>query len=230
MRYQEEVFEQPLGGVTGLEKARPRERLLLQGAGRLSDLDLAALIIGSGIKGNSVDKIAEKLVQILDQTSAPVIEVQAVRAIPGIGAAKAAQICAALEYARRRLRPAENRIRFPQDLLPVIRHYADRRREHFLSISLNGAHEVISVRVVSIGSVNRTIVHPREVFCEPLQDRATAVLAAHNHPSGNVDPSDEDREITTRLRQAGETLGSSLLDHIIFTQNSYYSFLEHGAL
>ena len=230
MRYQEEVFEQPLGGVTGIEKARPRERLLLQGAGRLSDLDLAALIIGSGIKGNSVERIAEKLVQILDQTSAPVIEVQAVRAIPGIGTAKAAQICAALEYARRRLRPAENRIRFPQDVLPVIRHYADRRREHFLSISLNGAHEVISVRVVSIGSVNRTIVHPREVFCEPLQDRATAVLAAHNHPSGNVDPSDEDREITTRLRQAGETLGISLLDHIIFTQNSYYSFLEHGEL
>ncbi|MFO7730298.1 MAG: DNA repair protein RadC [Spirochaetia bacterium] len=230
MRYQEEVFEQPLSGVTGLEKARPRERLLLQGAGRLSDLDLAALIIGSGIKGNTVDKIAEKLVQILDHTSAPVVEIQAVRAIPGIGMAKAAQICAALEYARRRLRPAENRIRFPQDVLPVIRHYADRRREHFLSISLNGAHEVISVRVVSIGSVNRTIVHPREVFCEPLQDRATAVLAAHNHPSGNVDPSDEDREITSRLRQAGETLGISLLDHIIFTQNSYYSFLEHGTL
>jgi len=230
MRYQEEVFEQPLSRVTGLEKARHRERLLLQGAGRLSDIDLAALIIGSGIKGNSVDKIAEKLVQILDHTSAPVIEVQAVRAIPGIGTAKAAQICAALEYARRRLRPAENRIRFPQDVLPVIRHYADRQREHFLSISLNGAHEVISVRVVSIGSVNRTIVHPREVFCEPLQDRATAVLAAHNHPSGNVDPSDEDREITVRLRQAGETLGISLLDHIIFTQNNYYSFLEHGVL
>src|SRR6056297_829721 len=229
MRYQEEVFEHPLEGAVE-EHVRPRERLLQQGPDRLSDLDLTALIIGSGIKGNSVEKIAATLLQVLDQSSEPVIEVNAVRAIPGIGTAKAAQICAALEYGRRRLRPAENRIRFPQDVLPVIRHYADRQREHFLSISLNGAHEVISVRVVSIGSVNRTIVHPREVFSDPLQDRATAVLAAHNHPSGNVDPSDEDREITTRLRQAGETLGISLLDHIIFTQNSYYSFLEHGVL
>ncbi len=227
MRYQEEVFEHPLEGAVE-EHVRPRERLLQQGPDRLSDLDLTALIIGSGIKGNSVEKIAATLLQVLDQSSEPVIEVNAVRAIPGIGTAKAAQICAALEYGRRRLRPAENRIRFPQDVLPVIRHYADRQREHFLSISLNGAHEVISVRVVSIGSVNRTIVHPREVFSDPLQDRATAVLAAHNHPSGNVDPSDEDREITTRLRQAGETLGIELLDHIIFTQHKYYSFLEHG--
>ena len=229
MRYQEEVFEQPLGGGESAQ-VRPRERLLQQGADRLSDFELASLIIGSGIKGNSVEKIAAALMQMLDHTSAPVIEVNAFRAIPGIGTAKATQLCAALEYARRRLRPAENRIRFPQDLLPVIRHYADRQREHFLSISLNGAHEVISVRVVSIGSVNRTIVHPREVFSDPLQDRATAVLAAHNHPSGNVDPSDEDREITVRLRQAGETLGIELLDHIIFTQHKYYSFLEHGEL
>ncbi|MFW5712538.1 MAG: RadC family protein [Spirochaetia bacterium] len=229
MRYQEEVFEQPLRGES-ITQIRPRERLLQQGAARLSDLELATLIIGSGIKGNSVEKIAAALMHMLDQTTEPVVEVNAFRAIPGIGTAKATQLCAALEYARRRLRPAENRIRFPQDLLPVIRHYADRQREHFLSISLNGAHEVISVRVVSIGSVNRTIVHPREVFCEPLQDRATAVLVAHNHPSGNVDPSDEDREITVRLRQAGETLGINLLDHIIFTQNSYYSFLEHGVL
>ncbi len=229
MRYQEVVFEQPLSGVN-TERIRPRERLLQQGADQLSDLELTALIIGSGIKGNSVDQIAASLLATLDQNNEPVVDVNAVRAIPGIGSAKAAQICAALEYSRRRFRPADNRIRFPQDVLPVIRHFADRQREHFLSISLNGAHEVISVRVVSIGSVNRTIVHPREVFSDPLQDRAVAVLVAHNHPSGNVEPSDEDREITTRLRQAGDTLGIGLLDHVIFTHNKYYSFLEHGEL
>jgi DNA repair protein RadC len=115
-------------------------------------------------------------------------------------------------------------------VLPVIRHYADRKREHFLSISLNGAHEVIHSRVVSIGTVNRTFVHPREVFSDPLTDRAAAVIVAHNHPSGNVEPSREDADITHRLTESANILGIDLLDHIVFSMNEYYSFLEHDRL
>ncbi len=126
--------------------------------------------------------------------------------------------------------PSATRITVPSDILPVVRHYADRKQEHFLCLSLNGAHEVQSVRVVSIGLVNRTIVHPREVFADPLTDRAAAVVVAHNHPSGRVDPSMEDRDVTRRLKQAGDTLGIRLLDHLVFSTKGYYSFLEHGEL
>ncbi|MBN1103567.1 MAG: JAB domain-containing protein, partial [Deltaproteobacteria bacterium] len=96
--------------------------------------------------------------------------------------------------------------------------------------SLNGASEVMATRVVSVGLVNRAQVHPREVFADPITDRASAVIVAHNHPSGSLSPSKEDIEITHRLRAAGETLGIKLLDHIIFNKIRYYSFLEQRLL
>jgi DNA repair protein RadC len=148
----------------------------------------------------------------------------------GIGLAKATLIAAALEFARRRIRPEGLRISFPADCLPLIRHYADRKQEHFLCISINGANEVIKNRIVSVGLVNRTQVHPREVFADPITDRASAIIVAHNHPSGGLLPSKEDIEITKQLKSAGETLGIRLLDHIIFNHKGYYSFLEKGEL
>jgi DNA repair protein RadC len=116
------------------------------------------------------------------------------------------------------------------DTLPLLERFADRNQEHFLTLSLNGAHEVIMVRTVSVGLVNRTMVHPREVFAGPLTDRASAIILAHNHPSGSVEPSAEDDEITTRLLSAGETLGIPVLDHVVFSRSGYYSYLEHDAL
>jgi DNA repair protein RadC len=211
MRYSDHVHET----AGKLHSERPRERLFSLGVDRLSDTELLALLIGSGIHGSNVDAIASRLLELIDRSNRR-IDVETIRAIPGIGKAKAAQVTASLEFARRLFLPDRSRIRYPKDILPFIRHYSDRKQEHFLCLSLNGAHEIMHIRVVSIGLVNRTIVHPREVYAEPLQDRAAAVIAAHNHPSGNVEPSPEDREITERLRQAGETLGVRLLDHIVF--------------
>ena len=105
-----------------------------------------------------------------------------------------------------------------------------RKQEHFLCVSLNGANEVIQTRVVSVGLVNKTQVHPREVFADPITDRASAVIVAHNHPAGGTSPSREDREVTQQLKFAGETLGIRLLDHIIFDRKGYYSFLEKGEI
>ena len=124
--------------------------------------------------------------------------------------------------------PEGIKIETPVDVLPLVRHYGDRRQEHFLCISLNGANEVITTRIVSVGLVNKTQVHPREVFAEPITDRASAVILAHNHPSGNLAPSKEDLQITQQLKEAGETLGITVLDHIIFGQKGHYSFLEQG--
>ncbi len=151
-------------------------------------------------------------------------------AIEGMGPAKSALISAAMEFFRRRIKPEGLKISFPPDVLPLIRHYADRKQEHFICVSLNGANEVITTRVVSVGLVNKTQVHPREVFADPITDRASAIIVAHNHPAGGLTPSREDIQITKRLKAAGETLGIKLLDHMVFNHKGYYSFLEKGEI
>jgi DNA repair protein RadC len=146
-----------------------------------------------------------------------------------MGLSKACTVVAMLEFGRRRWASGQ-RVRNPEDIYKIIRHHADRRQERFLCLSLNGAHEVLAVRVVTIGLVNRTIVHPREVFADPIQDRASALVVAHNHPSGNVQPSGEDNEITRRLWAAADILGLNLLDHLIFSEDFFYSYRQEGAL
>jgi DNA repair protein RadC len=209
---------------------RPREKLFKFGAEYLSDHELIAILISSGNKSLGVEKIAASVVGLLDRTNEE-LSAQALVDLPGVGTAKAALILAALEFSRRRLCPGHRKVIFPKDLLPLIEHYADRKQEYFLCVSLNGAHEVIALRVVSVGLVNRALVHPREVFADPLCDRAAAVVVAHNHPSGNCQPSGEDRDITVKIKEAAKVLGITLLDHVIFTKGGpYYSFREHREL
>lgn len=206
---------------------RPREKLLADGAGSLSDHELLTVLIGSGTRSARIGALAKELLGCFD-SAAGTPEAGDLLRIKGMGEAQTAKVLAAMEFVRRRLKPAEQKITNPADVLPVVRHFADRSRECFLSVPLNGAHEVISVRLVSIGLVNRTVVHPREVYADAVIQRATALIVAHNHPSGNLDPSREDLEITCRLRDAGEILGISLLDHVIFTSDRYVSLLENG--
>lgn len=211
------------------QSERPREKILRDGAHKLTDAELLTVIIGSGTSKNGVATIAAKLLSLLDREG-NFLSAEELEKIKGVGRAKAALLLATMELARRKLCPQSRKISKPADIVPLIAHYNDRIQEHFFTISLNGAHEVIAVRVVSVGLVNRTIVHPREVFADPLTDRAAALIVAHNHPSGNVEPSQEDLEITTRLRNAGEMLGIQVLDHIVFSSAGYYSFLEHGEM
>lgn len=212
--------------LTGL---KPREKLILYGAQHLKDQELLAILLGTGIKGKNVTALAEEVLKILDINNYKT-SIKDLLSISGLGKAKSSLIIASLELSRRILCPDRKKITAPADALPYINHYSDRKQEHFICLSLNGAHEVIQARVVSIGLVNRTLVHPREIYSDPLKDRAAAVLIAHNHPSGNVDPSQEDIEITRRIKNAGVILGIELLDHIIFTENAYYSFLEEGKI
>jgi DNA repair protein RadC len=205
---------------------RPRERMLSNGAEALADQELLSILISSGNRGRSVTAIARDLLALLDRKQH--ISHEDLMQIPGLGTAKATLVCAALELGRRRLPPRRRQISTPSDIYPLVRHYATRMQEHFLSVVLNGAHELLSINVCSIGLVNRTIVHPREVFGEAVRQRATAIIVAHNHPSGNLTPSPEDRDVTIRLRQAGELLGIKLLDHLIFSEEEYLSMLEGG--
>jgi DNA repair protein RadC len=208
---------------------RPREKLQRKGVHCLSDVELLAVLLGSGNRQCDVMALAGKLLQVLDRTG-PTPAIDDLVNIHGLGKAKAALIMAGLEFARRRIRPHGFRISFPPDAYPLIRHMADRSQEHFLAISLNGANEVIAIRTVSVGLVNRALVHPREVFADPITDRASAIIVAHNHPSGNLSPSPDDLAVTRQLKEAGQLLGIRLLDHIIFNQEKYYSFLEDRQL
>lgn len=211
------------------EADRPREKLLRKGAAALSDQELLAVLLGKGTPEMDVLKLAAKLAKVIDEKGHGV-QADDLREFDGVGDAKATLVLAALEFARRRIKPEGEKIETPADLLPHVRHYADRKQEHFLCASINGANEILNIRVVSIGLVDRTPVHPREVFAEALADRASAIIVAHNHPAGGLEPSPADIEATKQLKAAGVVMGIALLDHIIFNRSGYFSFLEAGRL
>jgi DNA repair protein RadC len=211
------------------EADRPREKLLRKGASALSDQELLAVLLGKGSATMDVMTLAAKLARVIDDKGLQV-KAEDLTQFDGVGDAKATLILAAIEFARRRIKPEGSKIETPADLLPHVRHYADRKQEHFLCASINGANEILNIRVVSIGLIDRSPVHPREVFADALADRAVAVIVAHNHPSGGVEPSHSDIQITAQLKAAGEILGIALLDHIIFNRTDYFSFLEAGRL
>ena len=211
------------------EQDRPREKLLRQGAAALSDQELLAVLLGKGTPGMDVMELAAKLAKVIDEKGLSV-RAEDLRGFEGMGDAKATLILAALEFARRRIKPEGMKIETPADLLPHVRHYADRKQEHFLCATINGANEIINIRVVSIGLIDRTPVHPREVFGDALSDRASAIIVAHNHPFGSLEPSSFHLEVTKQFKAAGIVMGIALLDHIIFNRSGYFSFLEAGRL
>jgi DNA repair protein RadC len=207
----------------------PREKLLSGGPVSLSDSELLAVLLNTGIQGKNVKALAADLLVFLDKNS-DIPSVKDISALAGIGQSKACAVAAMLEFGRRRYGAFSVRIKKPIDIFTLVRHYADRKQEKFISLSLNGAHEVLAVRIVTIGLVNKTIVHPREVFADLIQDRAAAFCVAHNHPSGQLVSSQEDDDITERLQSAAQILGLHFIDHIIFSETAWWSFRENGKL
>ncbi len=206
---------------------RPREKLIAKGVAALSDMELLAALLGSGTKGVGVLKLAST---ILNKLRLDRVDVSALMEINGVGRAKACQIVAALELARRHLPGEKAPIREAKDVLPFIQQIRDKRQEYFVCLSLDGANEVIESRVVTVGLLNSNQVHPREVFADPIADRAASVIFAHNHPSGTLAASAEDIALTKRLLKAGEILGITVLDHLIVTKRGHFSLKEAGHL
>ena len=205
---------------------RPRERLFNKGLAALSDTELLSILLNTGIQGKNVMALADDLLELLDDKK-DIPSVAELSRLSGLGKAKASAIAAMLEFGRRRWGCLGVRIRYPSEIYDLVKHYADRKQERFISISLNGAHEALAVRVVTVGLVNRTIVHPREVFADLIQDRAAAFCVAHNHPSGQLIPSSEDDEITARLQASADLLGIQFMDHIIFSSSNFWSYRQH---
>ena len=208
---------------------RPREKLKERGASALTDEELVAAILGRGVEGQSLVTISKNVAKLIRKHRED-LSVEHLTAVRGMGLAKAAQILSAFELARRHLIKDTVKITGAQDVMPLLADIADKKQEHFVCISLNGAHEVIKKRIVTIGLVDRSQVHPREVYADVISDRAAAVIFAHNHPSGDLKPSNSDLKIHEQLTEAGKILGIRILDHLIVTRKGYYSFQEAGLI
>ena len=202
----------------------PREKLNKKGAAALSDTELLQAIIGSGGKDNDFKQIALNLEDVIRQKGADKLTIDDVRDVKGIGPAKATVVFAALEFWRRKFtRQAAPLIDTPEKAAAQFDFIRDKKQEHFAVLTLDGARRLINCRVVTIGTLTSSLVHPREVFSMAIEDRAASIIIAHNHPSGRTDVSGQDREVTERIKQAGEILGIRLDDHIVVTEDGFVS-------
>ncbi|MBQ9630946.1 MAG: DNA repair protein RadC [Treponema sp.] len=206
-----------------------REQVLKRGFSYPSDDELVMLILGSGTKDFPIQRLARDVVKKMYTADSKDL-VQELASIKGMGMSKSLAIAAAIELGRRRSLHLNAIIRHPSDVVTFVKNYSVLPKEHFICITLNGGHEIIKIRVVTVGTINRTLVHPREVFSEALMENAAAIIVCHNHPSGSCTPSLEDIEATRNLLEAANIIGISLLDHIILDREGYFSFLEHNLL
>jgi len=211
------------------ELDRPREKLKKKGAGALTNTELLAVFLKTGTRNFSVIRLAKSVHEIIDRYDSERLYENLV-SIKGMGEAKSLSICAAMEYMRRKIQPSSRKIRTPGDIAAWLKPYCDKKQEHFIVITLNGGNEIINSRVVTVGLLNSSQIHPREVYADAIVERAASLILAHNHPSGNCEPSKEDIAVTRKLIHAGEILGVSVLDHIVFSETGYKSFLEEGLL
>ena len=214
------------------EKDKPREKLLLKGVSALSNRELIAIIFGSGGKDHPLMTISKEIETLLEDEKLEALDIRKLSEIPGVGTSKACQLIAAFELAKRFYVESEKPlIKTPRDLLPLLKDYAEKKQEHLLTVTLDGSRRVINVHITFIGTLNDSPIHPREVFAAACTDRAASIIVAHNHPSGNMLPSDKDKIATRRLRAAGFMMGIELLDHIIFTKGGgFFSFAGNGIL
>lgn len=209
--------------------SRPREKLREKGASALTDEELVAAILGMGTAGIDVRTIAKAVAGLIREHKAE-LKLDHLTAVPGIGLAKASQILSAFELARRHLLKDTVKIAGPKDVLAQMADVIGKQQEYFVCLSLNGANELIARRVVTIGLLDQSQVHPREVFADVIADRAAAVIFAHNHPSGSLQPSESDRRTHDQLTEAAKILGLRVLDHVIVTKKGHFSFQEAGLI
>src|SRR5687768_16484182 len=214
---------------------RPREKLERLGPSGLGDNELLALVLGSGSRGRDALALANRLLEQAGGLHGLTrVTVGELRHVEGIGRARTAQVLAAVELGRRTLvRSVEDRPRLntPRQLAGhLLPQYGSRSVEQFGIVMLDTKHRVIRIKIVSVGSLDTTVVHPREVFREATSAAASAIVLFHNHPSGDPTPSTDDLVLTTRMVNAGDIMGIEVLDHLILADQRYYSLIESGKM
>lgn len=211
---------------------RPREKLIQYGADTLSNTELLAILIGSGTKEVSAIMLANRILALEEEGISYLTNClpEELSGIPGMGMAKSCQIIAAIELGKRiATKPKEKRINIksPDEVASLfLEDMRYLKKEYFKVLLLNTKNEIIMVDNISIGSLNSSVVHPREVFSTAVRKSACSVIAVHNHPSGNPEPSQTDIDVTRRLVEAGELLGIKVLDHLIIGDGTYVSLKE----
>ena len=211
---------------------RPREKLMLRGVQSLSDAELLAILLRTGTKGKSVITLAQELIKLHNNLA--VLASKSLNTLTkssGIGKDKAATLLAAFELNRRIQSQtkwfSENKVTSPKDIAEIfIPLLKDELKEKFIIICLNSANKIIKFETISIGSLNSSVVHPREIFKAAIENSSASIILLHNHPSGNPEPSNEDIVITRKLVESGKILDIPVFDHIIIAGVAYTSFVE----
>lgn len=208
---------------------KPREKLLQKGAKNLKDYELVAILLGTGIKGKDVFKLSREIVKLLEKDFEN-IDLDKLLNIHGLGVAKASQIISSIELSKRYLIKTNKKITSADDVYIELKEYTTKQQEYFLCIYLDGANHICQTRVITIGTLNQSLVHPREVFAPAIENRCASIIVAHNHPSGILKPSSEDIQVTQRLQESGKLLGIELLDHVIFTKDGFLSLRDENRM
>lgn len=218
------------------EDDRPREKFLLKGINSLSDSELLAIILRSGSREETAIELARKILNSVNQSwhQLSLLSIKDLMKFKGVGEVKAIAVATALEIGRRRAAqeiPEKSSITCSNDGYQILKKYlSDIRTEEFWAIFLNQNNRVLHFAQLTQGGINQSIVDVRVLFKTALDHFSTGIIVAHNHPSGNLKPSKEDIDITQKIKEAGKTLNIQLLDHLIITQNSYFSFSDDGLL
>lgn len=208
--------------LTELKKTElPREKMEKYGAKRLRNFELIAIVLGSGIKGCNVLELARKIEKLITQKSANNVTLEDLRKIRGLGKAKAIQILAVISLVDRFGSERSVELLSVKDIWNLCADFRSSKKEHIVAFYLDTQQRLIERRIISVGTLDTSLLHPREVFEPALQLSAAGVVLAHNHPSGSLEPSDEDTTITKRVADGGDLLGITLVNHIIVSTRGY---------
>lgn len=207
---------------------KPREKLARYGVQKLSDQELVSVLLGSGTKSAGVLELSRTLLTKFPLTTLSQAPMDILQSIPGIGQAKASILLAAFELSKRITDLSTATVVTAADVWNSVHDIRNQTKEHFVIVLLNSRNQIIKYEVVSIGLVDTSIIHPREVFEPAIKHVASAVILVHNHPSGQLDPSDADIRTTKQLVECGKLLGIPVVDHVIVTSDGYLSFVQKG--
>lgn len=201
---------------------RPREKMEKYGPGKLSDAELLAILLRTGTKDLNVLKLAQKILQKFENEKFINITIDELKTIHGLGPVKACEIIACFELGKRMLKGKKSSILLsPKDVWERMEDIRGSKKEHFVVFYLDSRNQEIQREVISVGTLNESLVHPREVFEGAIKNNASSIIIAHNHPSGDLEPSEADIEITKKLIHAGKILDIKIIDHIIVVNNSW---------
>lgn len=210
---------------------RPREKLERYGPDKLSSSELLAIVLRNAPKGMNVIELSGKVLSKFKTDTITIATIKELEVIPGIGIAKACEIVACFELGRRLLQNKQyTLILSPKDVWEQLKDIRGNKKEHFVIFFLDTRNQEIKREIISVGSLNANLVHPREVFEPAVRYLAAQIIVAHNHPAGDPEPSEEDLEITKKLIESGKILGIEIIDHVIVTKDKFLSMKQKGIL